>query len=110
ITAERLDADLGFTDEQLLVLFDPTPSNRHNLRLVEHFRSGAGALVSAVARGTDPFPVPTGTNAQVGEYREVAEADIDLEGIRIRASAASDPEERALLLERANRGHQRALK
>jgi len=110
ITLERLRSDLGLSEDSFLALFDPSVSNPHNLRVVE-FSADPAARDGLTSTGSVPGAATTSWgDAGLATPRTVTELDIDLDSIRVAAGATPDPEERARLMERANRGHQRALK
>jgi hypothetical protein len=110
ITSGRLARDLGLSEELLHAMFDPSPANPDNLRIVEFSNAIRSAPLARSSASPPRIEGPLVRDTSLAEPRHVTETSINVDNIRVAAGEATDPEERARLMERANRGHQRALR
>lgn len=111
ITGARLASDLGLDDASFYSIFDPSLAHPGNMRLFEYFRDGSAnsSFVPQVSGAKAPPGNATSAMSTLGLPSPRDYVDSPLDQIRVRAGAASNPEQRAVLLERATRAHQRTV-
>lgn len=97
---DRLRDDLMLTNQQFAVLFDCDPANRFNRALVIGNRASRRASGSVHNRSQKVYKLAKPTKFSPGR---------DIKAFESAAQIAPDPLERLTLLEKAARGHARAL-
>lgn len=113
ISRSRFEADLKLDRERLLTLFDPDPGSQLNAELLTNL-GFQGQLDNDLAKGNDEAGVtPPKSDAEPEARQELSRPvpfqSRDVAQLKARADASADPGQRARLLERARKGHQRAL-
>jgi hypothetical protein len=102
ITRSRFESDIQLDAERFLALFDPDADSNLNAR----FLSGGGAVPEPPPASGEPAPPPPAARplSTPVPYQERPVGEL-----RTRAESQADPARRTRLLERARKGHQRAL-
>lgn len=110
ISRDRFEADLKLDAERFLTIFDPDPLSPLNAELLSTV-GHQGVLDVQLTEDAAAPPAPaTGNGAtDPGLSQPVPFQSRDVSQLKERADASPDPARRARLLERARKGHQRAL-
>lgn len=112
IARSRFEADLKLDRERFLTLFDPDPQASLNSEFLSNLGlEGHLDLGSADGEEADST-APEGVAGQAMTRMLSAPVPFrtrDVDQLKARADASADPARRARLLERARKGHQRAL-
>lgn len=100
----RLQSDLGLGDPEFFALFDPDPASALNAQFLSKL-----TFSSASSSKTTIGPAPAPTTLVPGLPGPLPFVERTIDDIKVSAGRVQDPEQRAALLERATKGHQRAL-
>jgi hypothetical protein len=116
ISRARFETDLQLDSERFLTLFDPDPASPWNALLLSGKGTAAGAATTTGNGPTTAAAPPGSTTAKDGPSgvsqalsTPVPFQSRDIGSLISRADSSPDPAKRARMLERARRGHQRAL-
>jgi hypothetical protein len=113
ISRSRFEDDLQLGAEHFLTLFDPDPRSLLNLRLLSGAETSDGPQAGINANDGQQSDAFDGGEraASIGQplSRPVPFQSRDMSRLISQAGDSSDPARRSRLLERARRGHQRAL-
>lgn len=113
ISRSRFEADVQLDAERFLALFDPDPESPWNSRLLSGDGPDTGAAGASGAGGGQPADVIDAEDEPPVSGQPLSAPvpyrSRDVGRLLSQADSSADPAKRSRLLERARRGHQRAL-